>query len=92
MADDLLTGAGSGGIAGLFISVMTILGFKSRMDRLEEKVVYKDTCSACKQDSTNQFNAVQASQDRMHEHQMQMDRKLDVIIENLTRRRGDTKP
>lgn len=84
-----LISAGTGGISGLIISIITILGFKSRLDKLEDRVVYRDTCQACKQDNTNQFLAVRDSQNRSHEHQMQMDKKLDVIIENLTRRRGD---
>jgi len=36
-----------GSVAGIFSACCIALGLKSRQDKLEETVVYKDTCHAC---------------------------------------------
>lgn len=83
MADSMLEGAGGGGIVGLIIGALTVLGVKSRIDKLEEKVVYKDTCSACKLDSTNQFRAIHETLKDTKQRQESMDDKLDQILMRL---------
>lgn len=85
MDDSMLEGAGGGGIVSLVIGVLTALGMKGRIDKLEEKVVYKDTCSACKTDSTNQFKAIHETLKDTKHRQESMDEKLDQILLRLAK-------
>jgi|GEM_PF-6561049 len=46
MPENLLQTGGAGGAGALLGSFLTFIGFKRRIEQLEEGVVYKDTCEA----------------------------------------------
>lgn len=86
MADSsMLEGAGGGGIASIIVGILTVLGVKSRIEKLEERVVYKDTCNACKNDSNNQFKAIHDTLSDTKRRQESMDEKLDKILMRLAK-------
>ena len=82
-------GAGAG--TGIISAFLMALGFKSRLDRLEKSVVYRDTCDKCETNRTNQISAMQELHREMREEQRAISSKLDAVLVNLSRRRGDEK-
>lgn len=74
-------GAGVGG--GIISAILVALGIKSRIDRLEEKVVFKDACEKCGTGNSHQFRALQESQ-------LRIEGKIDTVLVNLSRRREDS--
>ena len=82
-------GAGAG--TGIISAFLMALGFKSRLDRLEKNVVYRDTCDKCETNRANQVLSLQELHREMREEQRTMNSKLDAILVNLSRRRGDEK-
>lgn len=70
-------GMGAGAGAGILATVLTAMGFKSRLDKidkvLEEKIVYKDVCSICQKSSETHFNS--------------LNEKMDILIKQTNRHR-----
>lgn len=73
--DDVGYGAGGGFISGVIATIATALGFKSRMDKLEKSVMYKDV-----------FEQFEKRFDTAMETIKKVDEKLDTL---LSRRRAD---
>ena len=73
-------GAGMGG--GIVSAILLALGIKSRIDKLEKNVVYKDACLNCGKGNDNQFRALRDGQSRI-------ENKIDTVLVNLSRRRED---
>lgn len=84
-------GAGVG--TGLIGSTLVALGFKSRLEKLENNVVYKDTCQKCSLNNDNQIRSIHESQQRMEkkldESQQRMEKKLDAFMEKCALGRSD---
>lgn len=74
--------AGYGAGGGIVTAILVAIGFKARLDNLEKRVVYKDSCEKCSLNTDNQIKAV-------HESQLRVEGKLDKLLINLSRRRGD---
>lgn len=83
--------AGAGAGSGILFTILAAFGFKARLDRLEKVVVYRDTCDKCEVNRANQVLALQELHREMREEQRSMNSKLDAILVNLSRRRGDDK-
>ena len=73
-------GAGMGG--GILSAILIALGIKSRIDKLEANVVYKDACVNCGKGNSHQFRA-------LHDGQVRIENKIDTVLVNLSRRRED---
>ncbi len=73
MSEFDLVSAGGGGVLGSILGTIgTFFGLKSRMDaadrrmdQIEKDVVYRDTCTACKDGRDKQSNDFTARMDRM---------------------------
>lgn len=49
-----------GGVSGIVTGIFVALGFKSRIDRLEEQSVLKETCAAMHQGWSAELRAIQS--------------------------------
>ena len=70
--------AGYGASGGILGVILTFLGFKQRLDRMQTEIDSKVTCST-----------FDATIEAIKEQHKSMDKKLDIIIEHSTRRRGE---
>jgi hypothetical protein len=77
-----LESAGAGMGTGLISAILVAFGLKQRIDRLEESVVFKDSCEKCEKSNIHQFVA-------LHDGQSRIEGKIDTLLINLSRRRED---
>ncbi len=73
-------GIGAGAATGILATVLTAMGFKSRIDKIDailaDKIVYKDVCNICQKSSETHFQS--------------LNEKMDILIAQTNRRReGD---
>lgn len=76
--DDLAQVGGVGILGSVVGGLLTFFGVKERIEDLEKSVVYKDTCSACKE---GRKDAEDALKDRL-------DRQEGYLIEILRNIKG----
>ena len=58
---------GGGGISGLFIGILTAIGLKSRVDKLEEKKLNKDVFVEFRKNVDEKFDRLIIGQDKVWE-------------------------
>jgi len=82
----LITG-GVGIGSGLIGAVLTALGFKSRLDKVEQAyedikkhVVYKDVCEQCQKNQNNLILSVKEDITEIKGGMNKMDGKLDTLL------------
>jgi len=72
------------GLSSLLVTCFVALGIKERIDKLEDRTMTEDTCSAVRLDFTNRLEALQRLIERMDreeaEWRKQTDAKLDRLI------------
>jgi hypothetical protein len=71
-----LESLGSGGISGLFVSIITALGLKGKIDRLEDKKQDKSLCDTLHKSINEKFDLIIKGQDKLFE-------KIDGINDYL---------
>jgi hypothetical protein len=96
----LITG-GVGIGSGLFGAILAALGFKSRMDKMEQSheelkkhVVFKDVCEKCQENQNNLIKSlkdsvskVESSVNEVKSDVKGLDSKLDqLLLQNATKR------
>ena len=62
-----LESMGGGGISGIFIGILTTIGLKSRVDKLEEKKLNKDVFVEFRKNVDEKFDRLIIGQDKVWE-------------------------
>jgi hypothetical protein len=82
----LITG-GVGIGSGIFGAILTALGFKSRLDKVEKEydefkknVVYKDVCEQCQKNQNNLVLSLKEDIVEVKGGMTRMDGKLDTLL------------